>query len=638
MLRIAVRFEQQIRYFPFPEMPRLLGSAADSDIRLPFPGISRHHAELSRHQGALRVRDLGSKNGLLRGGVRHDELLLGPGELLQIGRAWMAIEEISTADDEVGLSLPAAAIRLPPAKGHANADTASLADEPTAVSPSGALAWVRSYGTPLRSATASAPVLGNALAAARRVLGARCLFACGLGDDGPAVLQISGPPPADGELAAAEQGARNLGGAGTVAQALGDDQALLIAVSVTSHGPLAVGALLATTPTRIAGWQHDFLEHLAALLATADPARPAAPSPAAAPARPPLAFPPDFVVGESPAFQGLLEHLRATMPGNLDVVILGETGTGKEIFARMAHASGPTADGPFVAMNCAAIPAELLEAELFGVEARVATGVDPRPGLFLQAEGGSIFLDEIGDMPDALQAKVLRTLQEREVLPLGGRRPRKIRVRVISASNKDLPRLVQEGRFRADLYYRLRGLQFHLPPLRERREDIPALVLHFSQRAAATYHREIRGVSRRALALLTEHDWPGNIRELEHEVERAVLLCSDGGTLESTHFGPVRYAVEHRAANRDPLAQESVAPAAAPLASDGRPAPGGAPRGLAAPPAPSLRPLQVQVDELERRAISEALAVTAGNKSRAAKLLGLNRNGLAMKMRRLGVA
>jgi transcriptional regulator with PAS, ATPase and Fis domain len=294
---------------------------------------------------------------------------------------------------------------------------------------------------------------------------------------------------------------------------------------------------------------------------------------------------------------------------DLSVLLTGETGTGKEMFARLIHDSSSRAAGPFIAINCAAIPAELLEYELFGIGGRVATGVDAREGFFVQAHGGTLFLDEIGDLPERLQPKLLRALQEREVLAVGGSAPRKVDVRAVAASNRDLERLVKEGLFRADLFYRLRGIELRLPPLRERREDLPALLLAFAARAAAKYGKRVRGVSRRALSTLLSHDWPGNVRELESLIERAVLLCPDGGTLQREHLGIVE--TDHA----EPI--QTALPVAL--------------------PGPEEETLQAQVDAVEREAILRALAAAKGNKSKAARLLGITRNGLALKMERLRI-
>lgn len=355
--------------------------------------------------------------------------------------------------------------------------------------------------------------------------------------------------------------------------------------------------------------------------------------------------PPGMVLGNSAAIRGLLEQIRATVNSWLDVLLLGETGTGKELFARMIHRSGPTSDGPFVAINCAAIPRELLEAELFGVERRVATGVDPRPGHFVEADGGTIFLDEIAEMPGALQVKLLRAVQEREVLPVGSSNPKPFKVRIVAASNQRIPTLVREKRFRADLYYRLRGLQFHIPPLRDRREDIPDLLEHFVTESAEEYEKRIRGVSRRALRILMEYPWPGNVRELKREVERAVLVCPDGGVLESSHFAPIKWAREHSASGtfrfRMPGESPEVPVAAADAeAAGGEVSPKPAQEAAAEPSSGNegeFRPLQERIEEIERRAIRQALDKTGGNKSAAARLLGISRNGLALKMERLGI-
>lgn len=315
-----------------------------------------------------------------------------------------------------------------------------------------------------------------------------------------------------------------------------------------------------------------------------------------------------MIVGESAAFANLLADLEAAVRSRLDVLLLGETGTGKELLARAIHTSGPASEGPFVAVNCAAIPGDLLEAELFGVQAKVATGVDPRTGLVVQAHGGTMFLDEVAELEERLQAKLLRVLQEREVRPLGAPKPRPVQVRFISASNRNLAALVQAGRFRADLYYRLRGFEVRVPSLRDRREDLPSLISALVARAAADYGKRIAGVSRRALTQLIEHPWPGNVRELQDEVRRAVSRCPDGGVLESGFFTFQKSGLQ----DSDP------------------------PLEIPAPPPPRM--LEERVNDLEREALLEALARTGGNKTKAAQALGLTRNGLNLKLKRLGLS
>ncbi len=359
---------------------------------------------------------------------------------------------------------------------------------------------------------------------------------------------------------------------------------------------------------RPAQWQLHFIEYLACKsLGPESEAAPAAASPDAY-----LPIPHSMVIGSSARMRAAMDQLRATAGSDLDVLLTGETGTGKELFARLVHAAGKDSSGPFVAINCAAIPSELLEAELFGVHGRVATGVDPRPGRFAQAEGGSLFLDEIGELPDRLQAKLLRVIQEREILPLGAVNPRPVHLRVITASNRNLLQLSRHGAFRPDLYYRLSTLRFDLPALRDRREDIPELMLAFANEAAARHNKSVRGISRSALAALIDYDWPGNIRELRNQVQRAILICEPNGILDASHF-------------------ELEPPADQPVRATDTVA-------VQSPLAESLAPLQQQVESLERSAISRALVQCNGNRSAAARLLGITRNGLALKSRRLGLS
>lgn len=337
-----------------------------------------------------------------------------------------------------------------------------------------------------------------------------------------------------------------------------------------------------------------------------------------------LSFPEGYVVGESLAMQHLYRALLTATRSRFDVLLLGETGTGKELIAQTIHRSGPTAGGPFVAINCAAIPSELLEAQLFGVEGRVATGVDPRAGWISRAEGGTIFLDEIGELPDRMEAKLLRFLQEREILPIGAHQTRKVNVRVIAASNRELGDEVREGRFRADLYYRLSTLQFHLPPLRHRREDIPKLALTFASRVAASHGKEIVGITKEALEVLTEYNWPGNVRELQHATTRAVLVAPNRSPLGPREFGPVAYAL---AQQRGEEFERSAPPSAGRL------------RPEAAPPfsAPMVPSLAARLEAVEREEIQRVLQSCGGNLSRAARQLGLSRNGLYAKLRRFGL-
>jgi DNA-binding NtrC family response regulator len=249
------------------------------------------------------------------------------------------------------------------------------------------------------------------------------------------------------------------------------------------------------------------------------------------------------IITRDGGMQKLLDMVRQVAPTGCNVLITGESGTGKELFARALHehsgrtddGSGGRATGPFLAINCGAFNEELLANELFGHEKGAFTGAVGKTGLLAAAHGGTLFLDEVTEMSPAMQVKLLRAIQEKEVLPVGGTRPAKVDVRFIAASNRDMKTWVAEGRFRQDLYYRLNVVNLHIPPLSQRREDIPLLAQHFLERSAPVMGKPVRTLSDEALALLKAYDFPGNVRELENIIERGVALCQ-GDTLETAHL------------------------------------------------------------------------------------------------------
>ena len=308
-------------------------------------------------------------------------------------------------------------------------------------------------------------------------------------------------------------------------------------------------------------------------------------------------------IGASPAALEVKRHARRVAQNTSTVLLLGETGTGKELLAQAIHAASPRAPRPFVGVNIAAIPEALLEAEFFGVAPGAFTGAErkPREGKFKVADGGTLFLDEIGDMPLALQSKLLRVLQEREVEPLGSNRVEPIDVRVIAATSRDLAGMVAEGRFRADLYYRLNVLPIRLPPLRERRDDIEPLAEALLEDIGRRSGLATRGLAPDAIEQLAREPWPGNIRELRNVLEQAALM-HDELVLHASHFAA-------------PTAQ--AAPAAPP-----------------APPKDLLQPLPDQVAALERAAIAAALRATGGNRLAAAKMLRMSRAALYDRLAR----
>jgi len=333
-----------------------------------------------------------------------------------------------------------------------------------------------------------------------------------------------------------------------------------------------------------------------------------------------LQFPSAYLPGDSPAMSSLYRQMEPLVRGDIPVLILGETGVGKEPVARTLHLSSPWAAGPFVAINCAAIPAELLEAELFGIRKGVATGVASREGMFAQAQGGTLFLDEIGDMAPALQAKLLRSLQEKVIRPLGGRTIA-LNVRVVSATNIEMTEHLDTGRFRKDLYYRLAGYELRVPPLRDCREDIPALVEHFARATARELDKTIPGITVDALRALVEYPWPGNVRQLEYEARRLVYLCGVSQPIDFPMLSPqIRTA-------------RCAAPSPATVCSTRGEGMGSAPRMLPDPDEETLN-----LEAVEKHTIRRALCRSHGILAHAAKLLGISRDALRRRVRRYGLA
>ncbi len=325
------------------------------------------------------------------------------------------------------------------------------------------------------------------------------------------------------------------------------------------------------------------------------------------------------VIGTSQSWRDVLAQAAKVAPAETTALLTGESGTGKEVVAHLIHRGSRRADGPFVALNCAALPEALLESELFGYEKGAFTGaVSARAGRLEQAAGGTLFLDEVGEMSPAVQAKFLRVLQEREFQRLGGTRMLKADVRVIAATNLDLKVAMTRGAFREDLYYRLHVFAIHLAPLRDRPEDILPLLEHFVEELGpVVLGRPAAGISREAREHFLAYSWPGNVRELRNAVERALILC-EGGLINPEHL-PWRAETSHSA---------PLVPLAAPAAH-------AAPPGLAGGDFP---PHGVDLEEMERTLIENALKQAGHNRSKAARLLGLSRSKLYTRMERFGLA
>ncbi len=305
------------------------------------------------------------------------------------------------------------------------------------------------------------------------------------------------------------------------------------------------------------------------------------------------------IVGQSKKIRELLKQVEKVADTPVNVLITGETGTGKELIAKALHYNSSRHREPFIAINCSAIPESLFESELFGIEKGVATGVAKRTGRIQQANGGTLFLDEIGDMPLESQAKILRVLEEREVCPLGCKKPIPVDIRLVAATNKDLKEEVQKGRMRSDLYYRIKVVHFQIPPLRDRQEDIPLLLTFFAERYSKIMSRNPIRFSAETVELMKRYSWPGNIRELENEVERAVALASGDIVY------PEDLSEEIRNSHSD--TKESYFEG-----SD------------------NLR-------EHEKVHILKVLEKVGGNRTRAAKRLGISREGLRKKMKRYSI-
>jgi transcriptional regulator with PAS, ATPase and Fis domain len=330
-------------------------------------------------------------------------------------------------------------------------------------------------------------------------------------------------------------------------------------------------------------------------------------------------------IGASAAAVEVKRQARRVAQTDSTVLLLGETGTGKELLAHGIHAASPRAAKPFIAVNIAAVPETLLEAEFFGVAPGAYTGAERkgRDGKFKAADGGTLLLDEIGDMPLALQSKLLRVLQEQEVEPLGSNQVQHIDVRIIAATSRDLPAMVAAGSFRADLYYRLNVLPIRLPALRDRLADLEALVETLAEDIARRSGLPHKSVSADALDRFARHPWPGNIRELRNALEQATLMTDDL-LLTAGHFASLLTGPDH--------AGQASAPAVAVPKPALWPAVEPAQRGELAGAEPMIKPLSEAVAELEGRAIREAMAATGGNKLAASRLLGISRATLYEKL------
>ncbi len=575
-----------------------VGSDARNRVCLDGRGISRFHAVLHVDPSGCELEDRGSKNGSTVNGKPVRKKLVRSGDVLGFGTVRCVLEAVHREDVELALAVEWST------RGKVTTFLGGTSDL-TAASGSVDGVVLRCVGDLLnRLEPAPAPDLAGAMSDLARHLGTRgiCLVewpARGVGRVLAAAGEI-GPLPDRDAVRAADPLPQDAG-----FRVLQLPEVGLVTAWVPKGEKQEEILGLAAFGTAVVGVQPALLGVCLQLLHRRSEQGRALVEEITQPSGR-LRLPDGIVAGVSAAMSSIYRQIEMLAADEVPVLILGETGVGKEHLAQALHDGSARSDGPFIALNCAAVPAELLEAELFGIGQGVATGVTRRRGKLVQADGGTLFLDEIGDMPLALQAKLLRVLQEGEVAPLG-EKPIRIDVRWVAATHADLAQSIADKAFRQDLYYRLAGYELRVPPLRRRSEDLPILVGYFLKFFSRRLGRNVRGVTVKALKRLAEHPWPGNVRELRHVVRRLVYLCPAGQAIDSKH----------------------VAEAVTAIQSDAAPSEGfelGVTR------------LEEYLSGHERVILEQALQKTEGNQTQAARLLGISRNNLARRLQRLGLA
>jgi len=537
----------------------LLGAASDCDLCIDHPTVSRKHARIIVGPGSVQIVDAGSHNGTYIEGEKVDRASLEPGMSVAFGKVKLRLEEVSDVDIVLGLEIDSSV----PEEGagangpkHTTVGFRSMANMPLDLLPD-LLRRVEAGEGEHEVVRAAAAALFDGLPVASAEV--RCR------ETGAVVFEAS----------------RNLGTRDVrELTAVGHGTALALELHADRRAETLEPVLeLVGTVLRIAAGRES-------------PDLRAVP-PERVPARRP--DPPTV----APAVQRIYDEAEQVAQGDVGVLIGGESGTGKEVLARFIHDASPRGSCAFVALNCAALPNDLLEAELFGIERGVATGVDERPGKFEAAHDGTLFLDEIGDMNLQTQAKILRVLQEGVVYRLGATQARPARCRIIAASNRDLGAMRAGGDFREDLYYRIAVWVVEIPPLRHRADDIANLAAHFLQHAAKKRGHRVRGISVGALEALRSYRWPGNIRQLQNEMARVALFLNDGEVLDSSR-----------------LSDEILHPT-------GRAAGG---------------TLEERLENQERLEILAAFRRCGGNASDVAKDLGIGRSTLYRRMKHLEIS
>jgi transcriptional regulator with AAA-type ATPase domain len=567
--------------YPLAPGEHVVGSSAGACVRIGGAGVSRRHARLEvLADGGVLLTDLGSKNGTAVEGRRVRRVALGETAGLRFGPVEAVLRPVDPGRDGIAIA----------------------PGLPGGVTPAATIPAV-----PADPSTRGVAPVERAVAALRD------LVVSGAREAGPAAVALAGAW-IDGLPLTALSIVRRSGPDTVVLAHAGSDPAALGEPALRAapeDGGLAVHVWPSGAGTGRAARTMDRLrpcfELAAGWLATLGPRSPVDPpgrvdpEPAAPPDQPDH---PDQPTSADPRCARVYREAAKGARGAIPILILGESGAGKEVMARFVHDGSPRAGGPFLAINCAALSADLLEAELFGIERGVATGVEARPGLLENASGGTLFLDEVGDMPLPLQAKVLRVLEGASFYRVGGREAIRADVRFVAATNVALERRVEEGSFRADLYHRLAAFRVVVPPLRERPEDVPLLAARFFHRALGERGVASPGITRAALGALVRHDWPGNVRELKNEIARAVLMLESGEPLDLCHLSGRLRGASTAGGERNGVAPLSLAGA---------------------------------LVEAERRAFRTALSAAAGDAGRAMELLDLPRSTYYRRIKELGV-
>jgi DNA-binding NtrC family response regulator len=616
MLRLRVLLRETVRTWIWTGEPLRLGSAPDNDVVIDDPAVSRHHAvvEPDAEGRGVWLVDSGSKNGILVRGETLRRALLLPGVAAGIGHAQVQLEELPADELDLAIELPEAP--RPPWHPSSTADlTPALDDEPAR-----ALELVLEIGkTPQDRWAAREREL---LERTRLLTWAETILVGSLSaKDRLALRLLVGRPldEADSELLYAA-----LGRARTSERAHSDGRILVIREETGRF----LAALFARpgSPSRL---RVALLEKLArAALAEPSTERERAAQGRRRRASIELELPPGYVLGTSAAAQELEREIRLAIEHSGPALILGEPGVGKEAVAWILHHSGPRASGPLRVVDATRLRGELAAPELFGIEKGVATSVERRVGAYSLARGGSVFLDEIGDLEWNAQSLLLRVLQEGRFVSVGGRDEQVADARTLAATNHDLEARVHAGTFRRDLLSRLEAAVVRVPRLIDRMDDLQAILTAMLQGICVRKNRHLRGISRAALDGLATLPWPGNFRQLRNEVESAVDATPDGATLESRNFARLRGAAVAR--SRPVLLVEMEAPPTAQgptltsLAS------------LAA--APALLPVALETEELLRRRTLEALETCRGNKSQAANRMGVSRSTFYEYLKRFGLS